>query len=789
MPRVFKLAVLCGGPSLERGISLNSARSVCDHLGSEAVEIIPVYYNTDLHAYHISPAQLYSNTPSDFDFKLRKTGTPLDETALVSLLQSCDLTFPAIHGVFGEDGQIQSFLEKHKISFIGSGEQCCGSHFNKYELNQFLKNIELFTLDTLSIVPSDDISATVERFFKTHQYTERFIVKPAISGSSIGVYSVQSPEVAIQKIMHIFDEKIDTQVVIQPFAQGSEFTITVIENHDGQPVAMIPTDIQIDYSNNEIFDYEKKYLAVQPNRKYYCPPHFDEKTVEIIQRQAEYIFTKSGASDMIRLDGWILDEGEIWFADFNPISGMEQNSFLFNQTALLGMSHSDTLHFILKSACLRAGIVPPVLAAHAAHHKKPVHVFFGGKTAERQVSVMSGTNSWLKLLKSNIYNPQSYFLDKNHLVWKIPYALNLHHTVEEISEAISHVTQNFDRLQSEVHHVKAKLSQDPRVYSQVLFIPTAISIDECLEDCSFAFIGLHGGIGENGVFQRILERRGIPFNGCDSHAAHLCMNKYKSGELLSGLAKQGIHVAGKKLLPTQGIQFIDPDTLWQETTTTLQSPTLIVKPNDDGCSAGILRLFTAQDLAKYLHYIEIEQRYIPAGTFTNQHAMVEMPSHTPRELLFEEFIETDNVKIVQGKIQWEIKTDWVEVTVGVIGIKGSMQALSPSMTIAEGEVLTVAEKFQGGTGVNITPPPEQYISAEVTQKVQKRIAIAANTLGISGYSRIDAFMHIKTGEIYFIEANTLPALTPSTVIFHQALEQTTPQYPTEFLERLVTQEI
>ena len=64
------VAVLCGGPSLGRGISMNSARSILDHLGSLGVDIVPVYFNEKRKAFKISTAQLYSNTPSDFDFKL-----------------------------------------------------------------------------------------------------------------------------------------------------------------------------------------------------------------------------------------------------------------------------------------------------------------------------------------------------------------------------------------------------------------------------------------------------------------------------------------------------------------------------------------------------------------------------------------------------------------------------------------------------------------------------------------------------------------------------------------------
>ena len=80
----ISVAVLCGGPSLERGISMNSARSALDHLGSLGVEIVPIYFNEKKEPYKISTAQLYSNTPSDFDFKL-DNASELSESALVHI--------------------------------------------------------------------------------------------------------------------------------------------------------------------------------------------------------------------------------------------------------------------------------------------------------------------------------------------------------------------------------------------------------------------------------------------------------------------------------------------------------------------------------------------------------------------------------------------------------------------------------------------------------------------------------------------------------------------------------
>ena len=104
----MKIGLICGGPSLERGISLNSARSLLDHLQNEVIELVPFYLDHKKNAYAISTAQLYSNTPSDFDFKLQETATALNTKQFVQELKKVDLVFPVMHGPYGEDGGIQS---------------------------------------------------------------------------------------------------------------------------------------------------------------------------------------------------------------------------------------------------------------------------------------------------------------------------------------------------------------------------------------------------------------------------------------------------------------------------------------------------------------------------------------------------------------------------------------------------------------------------------------------------------------------------------------------------------
>ncbi len=786
---MLKIALICGGPSLERGISLNSARSVCDHLSSEEIEIIPIYFDHKKKAYQISIAQLYSNTPSDFDFKLNTTSTPLSEVKFNKLLKTVDLAFPVMHGAFGEDGQIQKILEKQKVPYIGSEERACKNCFDKYKANELIKKYGFFTWPStvLKIHETHKNKDILKAFFKENK-VKRAIVKPATGGSSIGVYSVSNIQEALSSASTIFKKRMDTRVVVEPFCEGIEFTVIILQNRFELPVALFPTEIETDYSQNQIFDFRKKYLATR-QVKYHCPPRFSLTIIEKIQTQAEQLFKVLGMRDFARFDGWLLKDGNIWFSDFNPISGMEQNSFLFLQAAQLGFSHGDLLHFIVRNSCQRYKIKYPEKKQIQKKGKR-INIIFGGSSSEKQVSVMTGTNAWLKLRKSKKYEPKPYLLDlDDKTVWNLPYSKTLNHTAEEISEMCRNAKKAEKRLKALRQSVLGKIALQPGHLSEELFIPKAIELNEFIKKSKYIFIGLHGGIGENGELQKMLEKNNVLFNGPDSKASKLCMDKYETAEMLKGLEKDGIFVPQKKIIEVKnlvGLKFANYKVIWENLQKDLASRSIIVKPRGDGCSTGIVKLLSARDLMTYVEFVEKEIKIIPKNTFKTQNEnIVEMPAKKPKDLMFEQFITTDKVRVIKNKLKWEKVSNWIEITTAVIGKGERIKALNPSLTVARGTVLTLEEKFQGGTGVNITPPPQPYVKKRAIDLARKRMEKVARTLGISGYSRIDAFMEVNTGELLIIEVNTLPALTPSTVIFHQALAENPRMYPLEFLEKII----
>lgn len=788
----IQIAVLCGGPSPERGISLNSARSLADHLTAGGFNVHPFYFDYKKQPYRIERSHLYSNTPSDFDFKLKKIAQPLSMKQLVKALRELSFVFPAIHGKFGEDGELQDFLEKNRIPFIGSSANACRQAFDKYTSSVILAEHHYRSVPTLLIEKKSKNTLAIRHFFNAIK-NKKAILKPARSGSSIGVTPVSSLAEIYQACEQLWNAHIDDRLVLQPFLEGIEFTVIVIENRFGLPVALFPTEIEVDYAVNGIFDYRKKYLPTR-DRHYFCPPRFDDEHIDSIRVQAGQLFKLFGMRDYARFDGWILHDGSIVFTDFNPVSGMEQNSFLFQQAAQLGMSHRDVVSYLAHKAIERTTTLShdkKIISNGSLKKHKKMAVLFGGSTAERQVSVMSGTNAWLKLKDTMDYAIEPYLLEPdNATVWHVPYYACLNHTVEEMLESCHRAVAHRDHM----HHLRKKVSGElallPHQASETAFDPHTHSLSTLINAVDYVFIALHGGIGEDGTLQGMLEKKHQLFNGPGSAVSKICMDKFETGKRLSGLEKEGIFSAPKKLISVKELKKIihgyEGEAWWNKLLLGFNAKTIIAKPHADGCSAGCVQLESYADLVAYINIINKGIEVIPSGTFSNQHAVIEMPRDPMTHVLFEKWIETDVIIAKNNKLFWEKTSGWIEVTVGVIGEKASMHVLSPSLTVARSGVLSLEEKFQGGTGINITPPPESYVKKNVLEKVKIRIKKVCDVLAIEGYSRIDAFIHTQTGEIIIIEVNTLPALTPSTVLYHQGLAEKPPLFPQELLAKFVT---
>eukprot|EP00249_Psilotum_nudum_P012294 c23702_g1_i1 orf=265-3186(+) len=868
-PDALRVALICGGPSAERGISMNSARSVLDHLQGEDVSISCYYLDRDLCPFKISTTQMYSNTPSDFDFKINSMGQIFqsNEAFMEHLRSSVDIVFPLIHGRFGEDGGIQELLEDAGIPYIGTGPFAARRAFDKFNAFLELERHGFATIPSFLIEgPSADKTALASWFESNGLDTEfgRVVVKPACAGSSVGVSVAHGVEETAQRAESLVAEGLDDRVVIEDFVEnGKEFTAIVLDvglGNDSCPVVLLPTEVELQMhaltgndAGTAIFDYRRKYLPTR-QVKYHTPPRFPLEVIQEIRRGAAELFKKLHLKDFARIDGWFLppskfsrmskkeltgelEMGTVVFSDINLVSGMEQTSFLFQQSAQVGLSHVGVLRMILLRACSRFPQLShwrmPCISNHLSmgtkslqNEKKMVFVIFGGETSERQVSLLSGTNVWLNLRRCDdlcvvpfLLAPERHDLKSKNQnasassvlsrkVWALPYSLLLRHTVEEVVEAcleaLEPSTSTLTSLirDQAISQLNSHIGVDDwtRLFDVQLETPRQLTlaewVKEAKEENAIVFNAVHGGIGENGTLQEILENSQIPYTGSGAQASRICMDKAATATALAHLSSEGVHTTPKEVWDRLDVleRLENIEEFWEILQMSLNAASICVKPASDGCSTGVARLCCSKDLTIYLEAVKGHLLQLPPNVLSKGNGVIEMPDPPPEKLLFEPFIETDEILISsnqrkhdsQGNLQWEKKSRWIEVTVGVMGLSGKMYAFNPSITVKErGDILSLEEKFQGGTGVNLTPPPPSIVREAAVNACRQRIQLVASALELEGFARIDAFLHAETGEIIVIEVNTVPGMTPSTVLIHQALAELPPVYPRMFYRKIV----
>lgn len=274
--RVLRVGLVCGGPSAERGISLNSARSVLDHIQVDDLQISCYYIDCKLNAYAISSAQLYSNTPADFDFKLDSLAQGFSSLSdfVENLSASVDIVFPVIHGPFGEDGTIQELLERSNIPYVGTRSSECRKAFDKYEASLELGKHGFLTVPSF-LVQGGQSTEDILKWFERNQLdvsAGKVVVKPVRGGSSIGVTVAYGVTDSFRKATRILSEGIDNKALVEIFLKGGrEFTAIVLDvgtASESNPVVLLPTEVELlDTVNatekDAIFNYRRKYLPTQ----------------------------------------------------------------------------------------------------------------------------------------------------------------------------------------------------------------------------------------------------------------------------------------------------------------------------------------------------------------------------------------------------------------------------------------------------------------------------------------------------------------------------------------------
>ncbi|WP_432446693.1 D-alanine--D-alanine ligase family protein [Candidatus Cardinium hertigii] len=405
-------------------------------------------------------------------------------------------------------------------------------------------------------------------------------------------------------------------------------------------------------------------------------------------------------------------------------------------------------------------------------HKK-IGVLMGGFTPERHVSLESGRNIYSKLAASNQYEALPLFLSGSTEAYRIfilPAALLLKDNADDVHDALLHPTK-FRAAEALLTAIRQEAASITKNYAKdAIFSPEEVTFSALKERIDFVFIALHGRPGEDGTLQKILEKYDIPYNGSGIATTALTIDKYATNQFL---AKKGFQVA-QQLLVTQK-DWDDDQLITIHTVANLFTYPIIAKPVDDGCSAGVMRIANSAMLTAYASAAFRSKPLMSDEVMQTLGLQVADYIPQQKKILLEALIEKDQAALA-----------CLETTTGLLthidhNGKTLYELFEPSETVAVDAILSLEEKFLAGEGHNITPARFDHnakVAAIISKRVKRELANIARVLNIQGYARIDAFVKIypyQKIEVWIIEINALPAMTPATCIFHQcALNGYTP---------------
>jgi D-alanine-D-alanine ligase len=295
MKNFGKVAVLLGGKSAEREVSLKSGSAVLAALLRQGV---------DAHAFD----------PSTHDLNELKT---------------YDRIFNALHGRFGEDGTMQGVLTLMNIPFTGSGVMASSVGMDKWRTKLLWRALNIKTPD-FEVVNEQSNFTEIEKKLGLPLF-----VKPANEGSSIGITKVK--EKGGLEAAYILASKADPLVIAEKYIGGGEFTVGIIGDKPLPIVRIVP--------KNEFYDYEAKYL--RDDTQYLCPCGLSAEMEEKIQQDALQAFRAIGCTGWGRVDFLMDEQFNHYFLEVNTSPGMTDHSLVPMAAKAAGIGFDDLVTKIL----------------------------------------------------------------------------------------------------------------------------------------------------------------------------------------------------------------------------------------------------------------------------------------------------------------------------------------------------------------------------------------------------------------------------------------------------------
>lgn len=308
-----RVAVLMGGVSAEREVSLETGESIAEALVELGHEAIPIDVGRDL-------------------------ATRLE-------LERVDVAFMALHGRGGEDGTVQGLLEVMRIPYTGCGVLASAITMDKVVTKQILGYHGITVAEDVVAAPGDsslDVALQVES-----ELGFPVMVKPSCEGSSIGVTRVDEAVELKEALNVVF--QYDERALIERYVSGRLLTVGLIGK---EPVVLPVLEIE---TPGGFYDYRAKYDS--SSTEYRVPAEIEPDSAMEVQRIALESFKALRCEDISRID-FILeqDTGAIYLLEINTIPGMTSASLIPKAASAVGIGFNEVVRMVLEGARLKVSL-------------------------------------------------------------------------------------------------------------------------------------------------------------------------------------------------------------------------------------------------------------------------------------------------------------------------------------------------------------------------------------------------------------------------------------------------
>jgi D-alanine-D-alanine ligase len=314
-----EIAIIAGGPSAERGVSLKSAQTIARHLPPDK------YNSTTIDITDDGWVDLNSSQKIDLN-----TFSLADPHGKVT--RKFDFAFIIIHGTPAEDGKLQGYLEMMRIPHSACGVLASSLTFNKQMCKDHLRPYGIPMAESLLIN-----SPVTREEVENHGIVPPLFVKPNNNGSSYGVTKVKDWSSLDQAIAFAFE--YDHEVMIERALAGKEYSCGIVR--EGKQFHMLPVTEII--PKGEFFDFAAKY---EGESEEITPARLSDELRIQCQERSRQLYKLLGCRGMVRFD-YILENGTFYLLEANTTPGMSEASIIPQQARAHGWTIAQMLDMII----------------------------------------------------------------------------------------------------------------------------------------------------------------------------------------------------------------------------------------------------------------------------------------------------------------------------------------------------------------------------------------------------------------------------------------------------------